>query len=248
MKKYILIDFGYLMFRAILAKRGGLPASWTCNTMIISNLAKVGVTKDDTVIVAIDSPKGSWRREVDSTYKANRKENREKSEVNWDKEFRGMNWLTDQLSRSTPFHYITIDKLEADDTIAYACKKFKDTECIIISADTDFEQLCVYPKVRIFSPLSKKWKTIKNPYQLLAKKINKEVADNLTSEVMNEIEYERRNKIVNLISLPKKVEMLVEEKLSKLPKKQWAYDKLPFNNSLLQRWAKLYEPKKEKRV
>jgi len=211
--------------------------------MLIGNLKKVGLDKEDLVIIAADSPKGSWRKELDSAYKANRKAAREKFDIDWKAQFRSFWQLLEKIEMYTPFHTISLDKLEADDIIAVACKKFKDKECVIISSDADYEMLFVYPKVKLFSPVSKHYKSYVDPYKVLAKKIQKEASDNLVAPILSERDFEIRNTIVNLIILPEKIESQVNEVLIILPEKDWEIDQLPFK-SLHNRLETIYEKDK----
>lgn len=163
-------------------------------------------------------------------YKANRKESREKHDIDWKKHFEEFNDLYERLDGGTPFHVVNIEKLEADDTIAFSCRYFKDRECIIISVDADYEQLVAFPNVKLFSPISKRYKKVKNPYAVLASKIRKEQADNLITEIHTELDYEKREKIVNLLRLPEEIDKKVEEAIHFLPEKDFDYELIPFNS------------------
>lgn len=242
LSKVILIDYCYFMFRAIFCfeRNRTVQPTWNAVSMILSNLKKVDVQPDDTVILAVDSKLGSWRKEVDPQYKANRKESREKHDIDWKKMWQMFGDLKEALEASTPFHLIEIEKLEADDIIAYTCKKFQDRECVIVSVDSDYDMLTAYPNVKFFSPLRKLYKHIDNPYKILASKIQKETADNLLTEVHTELEFERRNKIVNLLELPQFVEEKVEEAINFLPEKEWDINAFPFR-SLIKRVNTLYQ-------
>lgn len=244
--KFVFVDWGVFMFRSIFAglkSERTVPPTYTAMTMIISCLKHVGITPSDTVIIAADSPKGSWRKEYDNAYKANRKEKREKYDINWTKSFEMFWALLEKLEMYTPFHTISIDKLEADDIIAYSCKHFSDKECVIISSDADYEQLFVYPNVKIFSPVSKHYKKPVDPYRVLAQKIQKETSDNLVTPILSERDFEIRNKIINLMSLPKEIEEKVHERIQVLPTKEWDYNRVPFQ-SLYDRYLKIYETDK----
>lgn len=245
--KIVFIDWGIFMFRSIFGTVSSgrtVPATYTAMTMVISCLRHVGITSSDTVIIAADSPKGSWRKDYDSNYKADRKEKREKSGIDWKKNFEMFWTLLEKLEMYTPFHTISIDKLEADDIIAYGCKYFKDRTCVIVSSDTDYEQLFVYPNVKIFSPVSKHYKNSNiDPYRLLAKKIQKETTDNLITPILSERDFEIRNKIVNLMTLPKEIEDKVCDRIITLPVKNWNYDKIPFP-SLINRYYEIYKTDK----
>ena len=57
-----------------------------------------------------------------------------------------------------PLNVISIDKIEADDTIAYIAHKLLDKEVTIMSADQDFLQL-VNDRITVWSPTKKKFYT-----------------------------------------------------------------------------------------
>jgi len=80
MSKIVFVDFNIFMFKSIFIyeKHPTTPPTYLSLTMLLGDLTKVGIEERDTIILALDSKKGSWRKEVDPNYKANRKENREK--------------------------------------------------------------------------------------------------------------------------------------------------------------------------
>jgi len=254
--KIILVDSHILMFKAIYAslEHKEVSVTWQYLNMLISNLRRLFLTKEDIVIIAVDSSLGSWRREIDSEYKANRKEQRELVvEIDWDYMFEKFNSFLKLLNKATPFHIISIPKLEADDIIAYSPNYFKDNEIIIVSSDTDFEMLTSYSNVKIFSPISKNFKEVKNPYQILNNKIAQEKTDNLLSPILSEQDYEKRKKIVDLIHLPEEVKKKVEVAFSELNIKDYNINLIPFF-SLRKRFEEIYtnpieikEKKKRKR-
>lgn len=65
-----------------------------------------------------------------------------------------------QYLQRLPVTLISIDKIEADDSIAYLSKKlyndFNDSEVVIVSSDNDFLQL-LNKRVSIYSPIKKKF-------------------------------------------------------------------------------------------
>ena len=246
--KVVFVDYSVFVHRAIFAYRvtanKQIPATYTGLSMIFASLSRVGLSPDDLVIFACDSPKGSWRRDVDSAYKANRKEKRAKFEdIDWTKQFFDFGQLANNLEQSTPFFFVMQDKLEADDIIAYGVRHFDDKECVIISTDSDFEQLLAFPNVKVFSPISKKYKHVSNPYKILAKKIEKETADNLITPILTAEDYEKRKTIVNLMELPSFVEQQATEALSQIQPKQYNIECLMFN-TLKERFHKLYNSDK----
>jgi DNA polymerase I len=101
------------------------------------------------------------RRNTYAEYKGNRKIKRI---TNW-KAFDSLDEesasVTEQMMRlieylkTLPVNISIIDKIEADDTIAYLSQKLKD-DVVIYSADQDFLQL-VNDRVTVYSPIKKKF-------------------------------------------------------------------------------------------
>ena len=118
------------------------------------------------VIVVYDGQGGSQRRrKIHPEYKANRKPG--KRITRWDA-FKNATEEKDamkiQFSRLIeyldflPINVISIDKIEADDTIAYIAHTLLDEDVTILSADQDFLQL-VDERITVWSPTKKKFYT-----------------------------------------------------------------------------------------
>ena len=118
------------------------------------------------VIVVYDGQGGSQRRrKIHPEYKANRKPG--KRITRWDA-FKNATEEKDamkiQFSRLIeyldflPVNVISIDKIEADDTIAYIAHTLLDEDVTILSADQDFLQL-VDERITVWSPTKKKFYT-----------------------------------------------------------------------------------------
>ena len=118
------------------------------------------------VIVVYDGQGGSQRRrKIHPEYKANRKPG--KRITRWDA-FKDAREEKDamkiQFSRLIeyldflPINVISIDKIEADDTIAYIAHTLLDEDVTILSADQDFLQL-VDERITVWSPTKKKFYT-----------------------------------------------------------------------------------------
>jgi 5'-3' exonuclease len=244
--KVVIVDWNILVFRSIFAwetsSNRGIPPTYTALSMLVSCLKAVSCHPDDLIILALDSPKGSWRREVDANYKANRKEQREKhKDIDWSSMFSSFKYLLAKLQSSTPFVQMQIDFLEADDIISTSCRYFNDKEVHIISSDTDYEQLAYYPHVKILSPISKKYKIVKNPEKILEKKIKKERTDNLITEIVTEEDRIRREKIVTLLTLPKHIESQVIDQLKSIrPNHDFDLSLFPFK-TLRDRFMTIYD-------
>lgn len=252
MNKAIILDFGIFSHRAIFAGLyNPMPNTYTCLNMMLSSLGKIGVSPDDTIIVACDGRK-SWRKEIDSEYKKDRKQKRAESPIDWEKAYADMESLLDIIDKATDWHVIKVDHIEADDIMAIASRYYKDKEVILVTYDADLEQCWIYPNVKIFSIL-KKMKGGKgaykekpknfNVYKFLAKKIEKEVSDNLTSPILNQQDYDDRMMCVNLLQLPEWVEVEIKKKLSNLQPKEIRPELIPFRN-LRPKLAGLYNSNK----
>jgi hypothetical protein len=217
----------------------GAP-TWTFMKMLIGYFKILEVTLDDKIILALDF--GSWRKAIDKNYKSTRREFKEKYATKewWDEKYAQFNDLYEKIKISMPIDIVKIYLRESDDIISTAVRYYKDKEIIIISGDGDMEQLCYFPYVKIFSPVTRKFKEIKNPLQLLRNKIQKDISDNLLEAPSSEAEFEKREKIVSLIKLPLEIEQPIKEELSKLAPKNLDVNKIPYK-SVRESIKKLYK-------
>lgn len=216
------------------------PATYSAWMSALCNLRKIGVDPDqDLVIVAIDG-RGNWRRDVDPAYKANRKEKKKKDQIDWLDWYKKFDNFIEKIKLCTPFMIIRIEKLEADDIIATGTRFYKDYENIIVSSDSDFEQLTAQKNVKLFSPVTGKYKVVtKNPYQSLAEKIKQERTDNLISPVLDRVDFERRKMIVSLLELPEWVENKVIDEFKSFKERDFNVNLMPFP-SLRKRFMEIY--------
>ena len=120
------------------------------------------------VIIVYDGQGGSQRRrKIHSDYKSNRKPG--KRITRWDafknateeKEAMKIQFsrLLDYLD-FLPINVISIDRIEADDTIAYIAHTLMNEDVTIMSSDQDFLQL-VNDRITVWSPTKKKFYTPK---------------------------------------------------------------------------------------
>ena len=135
--------------------------------------------KPTRVIICFDGAGGSQRRrKLHPEYKQNRKVNRKllraaHQENTAEDDKLAMKYqmqrLIDYLKRC-PVTIAIIDKIEADDTIAYITKQIlKDSQCFIMSSDKDFLQL-VDDRVVVWAPTKKKMyfkQNVEEEYELL---------------------------------------------------------------------------------
>jgi hypothetical protein len=230
MSKLIVMDWGGISHRAIFAYRNysQVPLTYTMLRMVIGYLKKIGVTLDDKIVIAEDY--GSWRKDIDKNYKAQRKAFRESKEDAsfWSEVYKEVNEFTAKLDQCLPFNFVKIYKMESDDIASVAIRYLDAEEKIMITSDEDWAQLCTFPNTKIFSPHTKKFKIIKNPEKILLKKIKGDVSDNLLEAPKTEAEFVIRKMIVDLTSLPVHIEAIIKPVIQTLPIKNIYLNKIPF--------------------
>jgi hypothetical protein len=124
------------------------------------------------MIIAADAGH-NWRRQVFPYYKANRRKNREKSEINWTTVFETLNKVREELKEHFPYRVIHVDGAEADDIIGTIVQEHGDTneQILILSGDKDFVQLQRYMNVQQFDPVQKKWRKTNDPDRFIKEHI-----------------------------------------------------------------------------
>jgi len=242
MSRIIGIDGGGVLHRAIFAYMANpqCPPTYTYLNMVTGYLNKLEVTFDDRIIIAQDYGR-SWRKGVDHNYKAQRKEAREqkKSPEWWKEQYGKFDFLFEQLDKALHFYFIKIWGTEADDILSVITRYYHKDEVIIISSDRDLEQLAIFPNTKIWSPISKKFKVIKAPMEVLMEKIKGDISDNLLDKPSSEAEFEIRKRIVDLTQLPDFIENPIKEQLSNLLPKNLNISKIPFR-SIQEKFKKIY--------
>jgi 5'-3' exonuclease len=120
------------------------------------------------MVIACDG-RNYWRKEVFPYYKAMRKVNREKSDLDWGLIFDTLAELRQDLIDNFPYKVLHIDGAEADDVIAIMTEYTQENlltegglfpepqKVLIVSSDKDFIQLQKNENVRQWSPMQKKF-------------------------------------------------------------------------------------------
>jgi hypothetical protein len=172
----ILIDYSQVALSAILTfqrELKGTPAEIknlirhvTLST--IKSYKKKYGKEYGQIVVCCDGRK-YWRRDYFEYYKGMRKANREKSDLDWGLIFDTLSEMRDDLAKHFPYKVMHIERAEADDIIAVLTKYAQENELVqeglveepqkvlILSSDKDFKQLHVYPTVKQWSPMQKKY-------------------------------------------------------------------------------------------
>ena len=131
------------------------------------------------MIIACDNT-NYWRKQIFPYYKANRKKNIEKSELDWKSLFECLNKIRSELKEYFPYRVIDVESAEADDIIATLVTEFGTDLChsqgdpiLILSGDKDFIQLHKYTNVKQYDPTRKKWIKHDDPYRYLSEHVLK---------------------------------------------------------------------------
>ena len=115
-----------------------------------------------------------WRKEIFPQYKASRKKNMDKSDVDWSYIFNTMDVIKREIKDTFPYKNLRVDRTEADDIIGVLCETYHEQEKIlIVSNDKDFQQLQRYKNIQQYSPSKKKFLVCDNPEEFLLEHIIK---------------------------------------------------------------------------
>jgi hypothetical protein len=130
------------------------------------------------IVICCDGKK-SWRREAFPYYKASRKTNREKSDLDWGEVFRIMGVIREEMHEFFPYKVIQVDRCEADDIIGTICHEYGtelntgSERILILSGDKDFIQLQKYSNVDQYNPVLKKFVRHNSPNDYLVEHVFK---------------------------------------------------------------------------
>jgi 5'-3' exonuclease len=129
------------------------------------------------IIICADGP-GYWRKDVFPLYKANRKESRDKDELDWPTIMRALHNIRDEIGQNLPYKTLLVDKAEADDIIGTLCHTYGNVmntgePILILSGDKDYIQLHTYGNVRQYNPRTDEYVTHNDPETYLYEHIMK---------------------------------------------------------------------------
>lgn len=94
------------------------------------------------IVIAVDD-NNSWRKDIFPYYKANRKEFRQSTDIDWKALFEAMATVIKEIDSVFPYKVIKVSKAEADDIIAALARRCVEEQenCLVVSGDKDFIQL-----------------------------------------------------------------------------------------------------------
>jgi hypothetical protein len=174
----ILVDLNQVLLAGLMAQianhKGKLDENLIRHMVlnIIRNHLKNFRSEYGEFVLCCDNRK-YWRKEYFPFYKASRKKNREKSDLDWHLIFDILAKLKQELKENFPYKVIDVEGAEADDIIGTLVPIYSAHEKILIlSSDGDFLQLQAYGNnVKQYNPSQKKFVKSENPKLELKEKI-----------------------------------------------------------------------------
>jgi len=173
----ILVDLNQVLLAGLMAQianqKGKLDEHLIRHMVlnIIRNHVKNFKAEYGEVVLCCDNRK-YWRKEYFPFYKANRKKNRDKSNLDWHMIFDILAKLKVELKENFPYKVIDVEGAEADDIIGTLVPRHAPHEKILIlSSDGDFLQLQQNYNVKQYNPSQKKYVVSPNPIMDLKEKI-----------------------------------------------------------------------------
>lgn len=128
------------------------------------------------IVICADST-NVWRKDYYPYYKANRKKNRDESDMDWNACFDAIHQIRRELVEFFPYKVVYVDRVEADDIIATLCMEHGtelnngSEKILVLSGDKDFIQLQQYANVDQYNPVLKKWVRHANPAQYITEHV-----------------------------------------------------------------------------
>ena len=172
--KNLLIDISPLAYRTLFANKEDfkmLGENILRHNLLGSIFYYIDRFKPNKVFVCFECDGKNWRKEKFDFYKAQRKEAREKQDVNWDEFYSFTSSFYNELKENFPFYVLKHDKLEADDIVSILVKKFLGNDNIMITNDGDYKQLLKYPGVKFFDSMKGIFNECDSPKKFLETKI-----------------------------------------------------------------------------
>jgi len=164
-----ILDLNQVMVSSLMAEMASVKSvdfnEDLCRHFIINAIRNIRLkTKAEypQFVIATDG-RNSWRKSVFPYYKANRKLNRDKSIIDWEKVFSYFAKIRTELNENFTYRLIFNNEAEADDIIGVLSNEIKqqNNKVLIVSGDKDFKQLHG-PLVAQYDPVHKKNVTADN--------------------------------------------------------------------------------------
>lgn len=127
-------------------------------------------SKYGELVICCDAS-GNWRKKKFPEYKGKRKENRDKSAMDWDSLWPILETILEEIQENFPYKVLRVHGAEADDIIGELARYTQEfgqwEDIMIISADKDFAQLQKFKNIAQYSPMTKKLIKEDNPLKFL---------------------------------------------------------------------------------
>lgn len=179
----ILVDLNQVLLAGLMAQinsQKGVKLEENLVRHMVLNIIRTHVknfrAEYGEVVLCCDNRK-YWRKEFFPFYKAGRKKNREKSDLDWHMIFDILAKLKQELKEHFPYKVIDVEGAEADDIIGTLVPRhIMHENILILSSDGDFLQLQQYNgktkfKIKQYNPSLKKYVTSDDPLLDLKEKI-----------------------------------------------------------------------------
>ncbi len=242
LEKILVIDFMNLVFRTVNSNARANPLDldfllWK-RGLVLTLFSYITQFKPDRCVIAMDAPV-SWRKKYYSQYKAQRKDARDVSVIDYEKFFQVYKTFEEDLIASFPsLYWVKVENAEADDVIAYLAKSYSNSNVKVycVSNDSDLHQLLKYKSYVQYDPIKKKIVDIFDPVKFLTAKIlSGDVSDNipnvcrgmgkktadkeagrihdylLTAPDEVKANFTRNKTLIDLASVPVEIENAIEE-------------------------------------
>lgn len=174
----ILMDYSQVSISNLMVQLGphkNTPMDIDMLRHMILNSIRATRTKfkgeyGELIICADD--KNYWRKSIFPYYKAKRKINQDKSELDWAALFAALHEIKSELKTYFPYKVIQCDSTEADDIIAVLSRKLsaEGEKTLILSGDKDYIQLHD-ENVEQYDPVRKKFIKHSDPAEFLKEHI-----------------------------------------------------------------------------
>jgi hypothetical protein len=174
----ILVDLNQVLLAGLMAQianqKGKLDEHLIRHMVlnIIRNHVKNFKAEYGEVVLCCDNRK-YWRKEFFPFYKAGRKKNRDKSDLDWHLIFDMLAKFKLELKENFPYKVLDVEGAEADDIIGTLVPRYAPHQkMLILSSDGDFLQLQKYgSNVKQYNPSQKKYVKSEDPLLELKEKI-----------------------------------------------------------------------------
>jgi len=228
-KKVLIVDGHNIAYRCLYSDIYRNPDDATTFTLwkhsFLNDIFNF-ITKfnPNTVVLAFDE-KGSWRYGVYPNYKAPRKNQKNKLQIDWEQFFRIFDeFIEDIKTTFSNIYVIKAPHTEGDDIIGVCVNEiFKQDEVIIVSNDGDMRQLLVNPNVKQYDPKSRDVVECMNPAIELEMKILTGDPSDFISGVRYGVGKVTAGKIVKM-GLDEYVDNIKYKVTRKMKKREWMTD------------------------